>query len=279
MTKEERTKAHETWRKANPEFSKMSGADKTKARAAWMKDNPDDKEEDMPDEMQSSKSMTADEMAIQLGKLEIQLAEATKRADRVEATSKLSPEDRIVFEKLAADKQDEFLKGNAEARKAFYPKEPDKDPVLAKRLEDLQVELSKANTRAEAAETIAKVERDNRLRVEFQKKAEDSYPNLPGTAVEKGAVLQTIHTKLSKEELVEVEKLLVAGNAALQQLGKGAGSDASAGGDSWSKIESLAKGLVAADPKLSLAKAVTKVCEAQPELYDAYMNEKKSATQ
>jgi hypothetical protein len=43
--------------------------------------------------LQAKKSMTADDLMVKLGEMETKLTEANKRADRIEATSKLSPED------------------------------------------------------------------------------------------------------------------------------------------------------------------------------------------
>lgn len=249
---------------------------------AWRKFNPDKKE--VP-EVLKGVTMTIEDLTAKVGEMETLLADATKRADAAEAVLKLSAEDRNIYDALPVEKQVEFLAADTETRKGFKPvekKEDDNEAVtkaVSKAMETANskiAELSKAvetaNARVTAAETLAKAESDARQKVEFQKRAETEFPNLPGDVEKKGSALRAVATKLSKEESDSVLELLKAGNEALAQLGTPTGREVpSGGGDAWGKIETMAKSLVAATPKMSMAKAITQVTMEHPELYEEYL--------
>lgn len=222
----------------------------------------------------------------QFNTLKGQLDTLTKRAERAEGVVKLSVEERKVFDGLSEDKQGEFLKADAESRKtiiaAVEKAEQDKqkqasevpEPVR-KQMEDLKKSVDDANARAAAAEVIAKREFDARQLAEFTKRAETEFGSLPGEPAEKGQILKVIHEKLDKEEAEKVSALLKAGSEALTQLGKTAGTDAiDPTTSAWGKIETLAKKYVADHKEVTFAKAVERVCEEDPKLYDRYLKEK-----
>lgn len=267
---------------------------KRKVLAAWH--SVHDAKDELPEVLKgvihmAEATMTLEDVTKKLIDLEKDLGEANKRADRAEAVIKLSSEDRIVFEALPVDKQQAFLDGDDAVRKAMTPVEKNDDVTddivksspafieLQKAQDELKKALDTANAKVTAAETIAKAEQTIRQKVEFEKKAETDFSALPGTAVEKGAVLNVIASKLSVEEAAEVTKLFVAGNEALKQLGVSKGTDAAgtaAGADAssaWSKIETLAKAEIAksSDKKMTIEKAVTIVMQNDPKLYDEYL--------
>lgn len=109
-------------------------------------------------------------------------------------------------EELAAvtKDRDELTKKLEEIEKAFPPAkkpagEPDMDDAAKKALEvskakdeAVQKEMADLRKQAEEATAIAKAEREARIDMEFAKKAETEYPNVPGEPAMKGKLLKAI---------------------------------------------------------------------------------------
>ena len=177
-------------------------------------------------------------------------------------------DDAVKTATLAKAKEDIAKKAEDEAKAASEVPAP-----IQKRLDDIQKDLDDERTKRVAAEAVAKRETEARQLQDLTKRADTEFSALPGTGVAKGAVLASL-AKLSDEERTEVEKLLLAGNAALLQVTKATGSDAvskSGDGSAWSKIEKKADAMVTAGTAKTKAIAVDKVCETEPELYAAYL--------
>lgn len=238
--------------------------------------------------------MTPQELESAVTKLEGDLTTAVAKQTDLETANvrqgkilKLNAEERAVFDGIDdVAKQDQYLDGNEDVRKQFAKAadsgDDDVNPEIAKKLDDIQKahqeEVAKLNQRIEASEAAAKVEKAARERVEFEKRAETEYPHLPGTAVEKGASIQAVASKLTKEEADGVFKLLSAGNAALQQLGKAKGGDTSVnvnkGKDAaYSQLQAKADEIKKSNPKLTIEKAFTQAFNENPDLYEQYINE------
>jgi len=236
--------------------------------------------------------MTAEEISKKLDEMEQELGVVQKRAEMAEAellVAKLDDEDREAYDALPEAEQTAFVQADDAARSELLEKarkaiaKRDEMPeeirkrfeVVTKALEQAETRATQAEAKTAAAEAVAKKAQDEREMVELTKRAEEEFAGLPGEPVEKAMVLKAI-SKMSPDEKTAMEKMLKAGNACLagQMKPVGKGGDAS-GGDAWSTIEKKAKALVAADSKLTVAKATEKVIEQEPALYEAYLAESK----
>jgi hypothetical protein len=135
--------------------------------------------------------------------------------------------------------------------------------------------VSKANERAEAAESIAKAERDHRLNAEYVAKAR-SYVNLPVKAEEFGPVLKALHEALDEDQLGVITKALSAANESVANLGAFTEIGKRGGGS----YETISKADVAANElvknsggEVSKEQALERVFDADPSLYDEYLQE------
>lgn len=140
------------------------------------------------------------------------------------------------------------------------------DPALVAMVKGLQ-------DRAEAAEIIAKAERDHRLNQEFIAKAAE-YDKLPTSPAEFGPVLKAMADKLDDQTMDAVTTLLRAANALIgegnfQEIGKSGSQPAT----SMDRITAAANKLREADPTLTQEAAITKAVELDPSLYNAYKQE------
>jgi len=95
---------------------------KRKVLAAWRKFHPDAKPEDEPAHLsKKEESMTPEEMGAELVKLQGNLDTITKRNTQLELITKLSAEDRVVYDALPVEKQEEYLTADASKRKEMAP--------------------------------------------------------------------------------------------------------------------------------------------------------------
>jgi hypothetical protein len=140
------------------------------------------------------------------------------------------------------------------------------------------VEIVKAaQDRAEAAEMIAKAERDFRLEREFVSKA-STLTHLPIDTDEFGRVLKEIADSVSEETFSKVWQVLEAANEnvstgdTFKEIGKSTGflNDGPA-----SIIEKSAASLMKENPNLSREQAIAKAVENDPNLYIHYLREGK----
>jgi vacuolar-type H+-ATPase subunit I/STV1 len=263
---------------------------KRKVLAAWKQTH---KGEDLPEilKQHGGLGMTQEELAKKLTDLETDLSKANQRADRLEHLSKLDEEDHAAFDTLPEAEQEAYFKADAaaqtdilaKAKDAIAKKEdPTEDDTVAKvadiqkRLDDVQKQLGEEVTKRQAAEAVAKQERDAREMQEFTKRAETEFAQLPGTPVEKAQVLKSLQ-KLTTEERAAVEKLFQSGNACLASGMRARGTDAvGKSGDAWDTIQKKAEGMVTAGTAKTLPEAIAKVCEGEPELYTRYLDQQPS---
>jgi hypothetical protein len=151
---------------------------------------------------------------------------------------------------------------------------------LAKNLEDedqreniakAMALVEKAQERAEAAEEIAKAERDFRLNQEFVAKAR-SYTNLPVSAEEFGPVLKKLTEALDEDEVALVTKALSAANETTATYFGEIGKRGIEGMESVSKVDAKAEE-IAKSENISIEQARERVLESDPSLYDEYLQE------
>jgi chromosome segregation ATPase len=262
---------------------------KRKVLAAWREVH--DKDEEVPEilKQQGELGMTQEELTAQMTQLENDIAALTKRAEDAEFQlhiTKLDAPMAEAYESLSSEEKEAYRAADAATREQILAKAAEKlrgDDVvpeqLQKRLDDIQKRLDEEVAKREAAEALAKRERDAREMQEMIKRAETEFAGLPGTAEEKGAVLKSL-TKLTSEEQEAITKLLKAGNACLLQGMTSRGSDAVGKGvsDSWGEIEKRAEAWVREGKYPTLAKAVAALVEKEPQLYEAYLQEQPKQT-
>lgn len=133
--------------------------------------------------------------------------------------------------------------------------------------------VSKLQERAEAAEEIAKSEREHRLNQEWIAKAR-SYANLPVSADEFGPVLKKLDEALDEDEMGLVTKVLSTANETVadlrvfDEIGK-RGENV----EVISKLDAKAEEIRKSDDGLSMEQARERALEADPKLYDEYIQE------
>lgn len=197
-----------------------------------------------------------------------QLEEALAQAQGQEGggDNQMQEDDVSDIGKQHADMDEaEFL---AELAKSLHDEDQREQIAKAERL------VKQANERAEAAETIAKAERDHRLNQEFVSKAR-SYTNLPISAEEFGPVLKRLHDVMDEADVAMIEKALLAGNEATANFFGEVGKR----GDNavlTDRLDTVAKSLVEKNDGMSMEQARAKALESDPSLYDEYLNDRSS---
>ncbi len=149
---------------------------------------------------------------------------------------------------------------------------------------ELRKNLEAAQQRAEAAETLAKAERDARELVDLTKQAEGpDFRFLPGEPIAKARALGALR-QLPEAERATLEAALKAGNAALssrfREVGKGyTGAEPSNGGggsgDAEAELDRLAKAR-AKETGEPYATAYSKAMTQNPEVYSRYLSEQRA---
>lgn len=167
-------------------------------------------------------------------------------------------------------KIDELQAELEKSRKAPEPEDIWKgvSPEVRKRMEAMEA-------RAEAAETLAKKERDDRVQHECIQKAA-SFSALQLTGDDDWQIFKAIG-ELPEGMGARIEQVLRGANEAVRQSGTFTPAGTSKGSEmssAWDKLEAAASELMKADTKLTKAQAITKACEQNGELYDAYLVEK-----
>lgn len=152
---------------------------------------------------------------------------------------------------------EEMEKGLPEDVQKRIAEERAERDVLAKRVQELE-EVEKHRNSLAKAQEIGEV------------------PGLSGE--ELAGIMREAGENLSKNRAELLEKAFKASAAVADKSalfkGVGSGHDVSDLDTASRKLNGLAKALMANDPDLSRAHAVRKAAEANPKLYDAYVNER-----
>lgn len=225
-----------------------------------------------------------------------------KRADNIDENSKGGNFDDMTFEELIAKVEDEELRNDLESkievRKQWEDSVKEEKAKLEKRIEELESQLEKMQEdnddkegdaedlpedvqkrfdemqqRIQAAEEMAKTEKNARMKVEFQKRAE-GYSNVAD--VDKLTdVLMKAHAK--DDELAEmVEDVLKSAHERIEKgdLFKQSGANDNEGPTTaYEKAVQRAEERIKDDSDLTLSKAITEELERDPDLYQQYLDE------
>jgi len=145
--------------------------------------------------------------------------------------------------------------------------EPKKEDVTKGMSDEVKAKFEDLQKRADEAEKIAKTEREARRMSEFSKKAE-SYQNVE--KVETIAKVLKDSFDVSEDFGKSVESLIKTANERLStgEIFKSKGSDSTDPVDSFSKVESLAIKKMEIDTTLTKEKAIAKVLDENPNLYN-----------
>jgi|SRR6185437_15983612 len=214
----------------------------------------------------------------------------------VEKAEKDAQEARIAQEKAEKERDDALAKATeaeekdkdddrdggaeAEVNKADLP--PAVRAALEKaeeREKEATRKADEAMAKAEAADKIAKEERDTRVTQEFITKAE-GYKALPVKATDFGPVLKRAAEKLEKADFDVIEELL---KAADEQIARGSlfkEMGANVGGsvlpsDALGELQRKAEELRKSDSNLSKADAEMRVMKEDPDLQARYLAEQR----
>lgn len=139
------------------------------------------------------------------------------------------------------------------------------------------VEIVKAaQERAEAAEMIAKAERDFRLEREFISKAA-TLNHLPVSADEFGKVLKNTAEAVDADTFAALWRVLEAANAGVESgsLFREVGKSSFVDDGPVSSIEKAAAAVQQSNPSLTKEQAIAKALEQDPALYTQYLREVK----
>lgn len=136
-------------------------------------------------------------------------------------------------------------------------------------------EVRKAAARADAAEEIAKQERDLRLNREFVAKAEQYC--LPVKATELGPVLKRLAETISQEDFSVITKCLDAASASNDLFGEIGKRGGGANDSITNEVEMRAQEIIAKSKSdLSTEEAFAKALEMDPHAYDRYLADRRS---
>lgn len=207
------------------------------------------------------------------GALDAVIAEAEGRATK-KLSAKGEPMDRTQWpeevRKHVEGIEAQLAEAKAVIAKAAQPKESEDEAAVKSLPESVRKRVEAAEKRAQEAESVAKAERDERLKAGYLAKAA-SYKGLPIQAEEDWSVFKAIAEKLEKSESERILSLLKAADEAIvagklfAEVGT-TGSDSGTG--AYAQIDTLAKDLMSksANP-LTIEQARVKIMEQRPDLY------------
>lgn len=212
--------------------------------------------------------------------LEAQVAELTKSLGEAVVLAKMSDKEKEYLASLNDEaKADEFRAASSADRAKLMRKSAEGDEVF-KSADGHEIRKSVVGDGVfailKSQEDRIKAARDEMVKsaeraqtVEFTKRAEDEFANLPGDTVTKVAVLKGM-ASMDEATRTELEKMLKAGSEA---LAKGFGNFGVPGGSpsditKATKLASEVKKLMDADSNLTKAQAEVKAISANPALYE-----------
>ncbi len=217
--------------------------------------------------------MTVEELSKKLEEMEAQVADLTKRADKAEADKKKAEDDLAAMQKRAEDAEAEVAKakagdGDGDGGDDHILK--GLDPAVRKYIEDLRADGD------ESREAIAKMA-DEKLTDEYVAKA-GAFTNLPGiVAKDFGPVLKRVLFTADEADRNAILDVLAKADAAIEKalttpLGQ---TDPVEKSDAESQLETKAHEIAKRDG-VTFAKAYQQAMHDNPELYQEYLNSKKS---
>lgn len=240
----------------------MAGV-KAKVRRAWLKANPDKSRDDLP-------------AAIKKSQEEIEME---KTLEFYKAMSVLSDDEKSYFNGLSESEQEKIVKEDSteeaivEAVKKgmkTVKKSQENDETFS--MNGVEVKKSDVGEAAfavmkaqqvqiEQANKDAKDAREKLEKADLEKEAAELFPNLPGTAEEKGAVLKSIRALPADQQEKQIQMLKAGDEAISKQMDeKGHGETGGDEATATHKLEKMAKEY-AEEHSVTFAKAYSVVME------------------
>jgi signal peptide peptidase SppA len=154
------------------------------------------------------------------------------------------------------------------------------DEVMASLPDEVKNQLQAAQDRAEeaiakaeAAESMAAVERQSRIERELQDKVSKQFPHLPGTVEEKAKMLGAVES-LDHDAQKAITTQLAAGNKAIETLltSEIGESTRVVSNSTFDRIEKMADELVS-NEGITKASAIRKIALSHSDLYAQYVDE------
>lgn len=214
---------------------------------------------EQPGEMEAGPQLP-EEVIDYIQELEEQLAQALGQAG--EGDQVQQEDNQMVGKQYEDEDEVAFL---SELAKSLQDEDQRESIAKAEKL------VKMANERAEAAETIAKAERDHRLTQEYISKAR-SFSNLPVNAQEFGPVLKRLHETMEEDDVALIEKALSTANESVSnyfgEIGK-RGDNAELN----DRLESVAKSMADNDSSITIEQARSRALEQDPSLYDEFLQD------
>lgn len=199
-------------------------------------------------------------------------------AASVEATTKVEELSKKIEEiESAAAEKDAAEKAAADAKAAEDEVLKSLPESVRKMLDEREEMIKSMSTRLEAAEKVAKEERDARLNKAFVEKAA-AWEGLSVNAEEFGPLFRELSDR-SPELAAEVERILNGATEAVKQAGAfdeiGKSTDSDKGASAMDKLESLAKS-IADEQSIDFSTAYLKALDTETgkKLYADYLNER-----
>jgi signal peptide peptidase SppA len=193
----------------------------------------------------------------------------------------------VGFDKSTLEKETrEYVEGlesrisGLEIQNANTQSEEITDEVMASLPDEVKNQLQAAQERAEeaiakaeAAESMAAVERQSRIKRELQDKVSNQFPHLPGTVEEKAEMLGAVES-LDHDAQKAIINQLMAGNKAIEtlltsEIGESTRVVASS---TFDRIEKMADEL-SSDEGITKAAAIRKIALSHVDLYSQYVEE------
>lgn len=227
---------------------------------------------------------TAEELQADLTKAQDDLKKSEAKAAEQEVLAKMSDAEKQFMSKMPEDKRKEFMDASAEERKAAMSKAGEDDPVVYKSLDGDEFRKSddprlvNAIKKADGAAKIAKAAEDKLAKADLEKRADSELGELPGETAHKAALLKSVDDIEDEEVRKGVMGILkskaeafgksdVTSTFGKSGIGEQPGETMTKA-DAHAKLESLAKDLQKADPKLDDMDAYSKAADMNPDLYD-----------
>lgn len=212
-------------------------------------------------------------------------AEVSEETEAIETT-----EDDLITESLVkAQERIAELEEALEVEKAMYGKkkkpafltededEEDEEDMMKSVPDAVREMLNKAKVEADDARAELRKEREERRDAEFVAKAQSAWGLLPVDATEVGKAMRRL-TDVDAPLAETISKALDAANAQAEsanifaEIGTAGRPDT---GDAYSKVQSMAKSLVAEGKAKTVEQAVVDLISDDPTLYQDYVAEKR----
>jgi len=165
-------------------------------------------------------------------------------------------------------------------KKADDGNKPELPPEVQAILKQQNDELTAVKKQAEESAAALKTERDERELQGWVEKARNELSHFPGKSAEDlGRVLKALHDvnpDLAKEQFEQMKTAseTIKKSALISEAGT-FGSAGNGAGSAWDQIQKMADSMIlkSEDPRFSKEKALAKVMELRPDLYQRYLDE------